>query len=206
MVARRTLGCSAWLVLAALPLAFEVGSEARQTPPAPAASAEFFEARVRPVLAANCYDCHAEDRLGGLRLDSREGMLNGGASGPALVPGDPDKSLIIRAVRQSGALKMPKGGRLTPDEVEALTAWVRAGAAWPVSAVATPAAASAPPAGAPSTAAKPAAPAYVITPAQRAFWSFQPLRMPRRPIGRRQRSGRRPTSIASSSRGWRAKG
>ena len=50
---------------------------------------------MRPVLAANCYDCHTEDSLGGLRLDSREAMLKGGKSGPAIVPGDPDKSLLI---------------------------------------------------------------------------------------------------------------
>ena len=63
------------------------------------ASAEYFEAKVRPVLAANCYDCHTDQAFGGLRLDSREGLLKGGASGPAIVPGDPDKSLMIQAVR-----------------------------------------------------------------------------------------------------------
>ena len=69
--------------------------------------------------------------MGGLRLDSREAMLKGGKSGPAIVPGDPEKSLLIQAVRQSGALKMPKGGRLKPDEVDALVEWVRGGAPWP---------------------------------------------------------------------------
>ena len=124
----------AWMLLAALPLAFQVGSEASgvgsqpassqslQAPPA-ASSPEFFEASVRPVLAANCYDCHADDRMGGLRLDSREAMLRGGRTGPALVPGDADKSLIIQAVRQtSEKLKMPKGGRLRPEEIEAQAA------------------------------------------------------------------------------------
>jgi mono/diheme cytochrome c family protein len=87
---------------------------------------------VRPVLAANCYDCHADEKMGGLRLDSREGLLKGGKSGPALVPGDPDKSLIIEAVRQTRpTLKMPKGGRLKPSEIDALTEWVKAGAIWP---------------------------------------------------------------------------
>src|SRR6185503_7110552 len=83
-----------WMLLAALPLALQVGSEASQatqSTPAPAAgaaagSAEFFEARVRPILAANCYDCHADERMGGLRLDSRDALLKGGRSGPALVP------------------------------------------------------------------------------------------------------------------------
>ena len=65
-----------------------------------------------------------------LRLDSREGLLKG-RSGPALVPGDPDKSLLIQAVRQtSEKLKMPKGGRLKPDEIDALAEWVRA-TVWP---------------------------------------------------------------------------
>ena len=69
---------------------------------------DFFETKVRPVLASNCYDCHTEMRSGGLRLDSREAMLKGGRSGPALVPGDPDKSLLIQAIRQTGTLKMPR--------------------------------------------------------------------------------------------------
>jgi mono/diheme cytochrome c family protein len=167
-----------WILLAAIPLAIEIAGEARQATPSPPQSAEFFEARVRPVLAANCYDCHTEERLGGLRLDSRDGLLNGGRSGPAIVPGDPDKSLLIQAVRQtSEKLKMPKGGRLKPDEVEALVEWVRAGAVWP-----TPAASAAmvgkPDAASAAPAAKPAGPVYVIKPEQRAFWSFQPIRKP----------------------------
>ena len=120
--------------LAALPLAIQIAAEARQTAPPAAAprSPEYFEANVRPVLAANCYDCHADEQMGGLRLDSREGLLKGGRSGPAIVPGDPDKSLLIQAVRQTReTLKMPKGGRLKPAEIDALTEWVKAGALWP---------------------------------------------------------------------------
>src|SRR5260370_7532766 len=89
-------------------------------------------------------------------------MLKGGQSGPSLVPGDPDKSLLIQAVRQTGELKMPKGGKLKKEEVEALVDWVRAGAVWPESP--------------PVVAAKSAT--YVIRPEQRAFWSFQPIRDP----------------------------
>jgi Protein of unknown function (DUF1549)/Protein of unknown function (DUF1553)/Planctomycete cytochrome C len=163
---------------AALPILAGVVGEARQSP-VPAASPDFFEAKVRPVLAANCYDCHTDQRMGGLRVDSREALLKGGRSGPAIVPGEPDKSLLITAVRQTSALKMPKGGVLKPDEVTALVDWVRAGAAWN----ATPAlsAANAAPAPASSSAAAAAAPAYVIKPEQRAFWSFQPLRKPPAP-------------------------
>src|SRR5436190_15632590 len=64
--------------------------------------AEFFESKIRPVLADHCYNCHsekAEKLKGGLYLDSREGILKGGDTGPALVPGDPEKSLLIKAIR-----------------------------------------------------------------------------------------------------------
>src|SRR4051794_34253985 len=165
-----------WLVAAALPLILSVAGEARQAPAPTVAPqpADVFEARIRPILAANCYDCHTDQRMGGLRIDSREALLKGGRSGPAIVPGDPDKSLLIQAVRQTGTLKMPKGGVLRPDDVSALADWVRAGAAWADAApTATAAAATAPTAPAPSS-----APAYVIKPEQRAFWSFQPLHKP----------------------------
>jgi len=63
------------------------------------AQLEFFEAKVRPLLVNSCFDCHTADEKGGLRLDSRESMLKGGDSGPAVVPGNPDASLLIKAVR-----------------------------------------------------------------------------------------------------------
>src|SRR5262249_31265116 len=89
---------------------------------------DFFESKIRPVLANNCYSCHTGSQLGGLRLDSRDAMLKGGKSGPALVPGDPDKSLLIRAVQQTTPLKMPMGTRLNDQQIEDLVAWVKAGA------------------------------------------------------------------------------
>jgi hypothetical protein len=172
-----------------LTLAIGIAIEAQPGP----ASAEFFETKVRPVLAASCFDCHTDQHYGGLRLDSRDGMLKGGTSGPAIVPGDPEKSLLIQAVRQtSDKLKMPKGGRLKPEEVDALVEWVRGGAQWPAYA-ASAASAGKPDDAAPSAsagkpesvatapagkAAAPTSPAYVITPAQRAFWSFQPIHKP----------------------------
>jgi mono/diheme cytochrome c family protein len=165
------------ICLAALPLAMQIAAAAGQgaTAPPTAASADYFESKVRPVLAANCYDCHADERMAGLRVDSREALLKGGRSGPAIVPGDPEKSLLVEAIRQNGKLKMPKGGQLKPDEIAALTEWVRAGAMWPPSvsgATSTGAVAA--------TAAKPPATvaAYAIKPEQRAFWSFQPLQKP----------------------------
>ena len=71
-----------------------------QAPGTGAASAEFFEARVRPLLVAQCYECHADKANGGLRVDSRQALLTGGESGPAIVPGDPDQSLLIQAVKR----------------------------------------------------------------------------------------------------------
>ena len=74
---------------------------------------EDFEQKVRPVLAKHCYACHTATKAGGLRLDSREAMLSGGKSGPAVVPGIAGGSLLIRAVRQESAkLKMPPGSKL----------------------------------------------------------------------------------------------
>jgi hypothetical protein len=184
MIGRTNVLRTGALMLAAMPLVFQIAAEARQRAaaavPAPQ-SPEYFESAIRPVLAASCYDCHGDQRMGGLRLDSREGLLKGGRSGPALVPGDPDKSLMIQAVRQTrDTLKMPKGGRLKPSEVDALVEWVRAGAPWPAAALSASAGrpAEAAPAGAAATpvpAAASTSPAYVIKPEQRAFWSFVPL-------------------------------
>ena len=92
---------------------------------------EFFETKIRPVLATNCFVCHTDAQSGGLRVDSRESLLKGGTSGPAFVPGDPDKSLLIQAVRQTGELKMPKGGHLKKAEIDDLSEWVKIGAPWP---------------------------------------------------------------------------
>jgi hypothetical protein len=106
-------------------------SESRVTPITPQ-QAEFFEARVRPVLAENCWRCHGPKmQKGGLRLDSRQALLEGGDSGEVVKPGDPAGSLLIQAVRHDGATKMPPKKKLNPRDVEALTAWVKMGAPWP---------------------------------------------------------------------------
>src|ERR1035438_2701640 len=87
-------------------------------PPARAgASSSFFHERVQPVLAKRCYACHTEAQSGGLRIDSREALLKGGDTGTALVPGDPERRLLIQAIRQTGPLNMPKGGKLTDQEI-----------------------------------------------------------------------------------------
>src|SRR2546425_7213727 len=81
-----------------------------QTAPSESAALEFFEKKIRPVLIDNCYNCHSANTnsKGGLRVDDRNGLIVGGGRGPAVVPGDPDKSLLMQAVRYTHAkLKMP---------------------------------------------------------------------------------------------------
>ena len=95
-------------------------------------STAFFESRIRPVLVHTCSPCHGATALGGLRVDSRDALLLGGLSGPAIVPGDPEASLLIRAIRHTGELKMPlDGNRLKRQQVAAFERWIRNGAPWP---------------------------------------------------------------------------
>ena len=93
----------------------------------------FFESKVRPLLVEHCYDCHSGAKTkGGLSLETKAGWGNGGDSGPALVPGKPDESLLIKAVRYTDEdLAMPpkkKGGKLSAAEITVLEEWVRMGA------------------------------------------------------------------------------
>ena len=95
---------------------------------------DFFESKVRPLLAAKCFRCHRDGSKGGLTADSRESLIRGGNTGAAIVPGDPDASLMIQAVSRTHArLKMPPGKPLDPREVQVLREWVRKGALWPES-------------------------------------------------------------------------
>ena len=133
---------------------------------------DFFETRVRPVLAASCYACHARLQSGGLRVDSREALLQGGESGPAIVPGDPEGSLLVRAVRHEiEGREMPRyADPLGARDVEGLVEWVRMGAPWPEAA---PASAASADLGAPVE-----TPRREVTAAERGFWSFRPLAAP----------------------------
>src|ERR1700759_5342594 len=93
-------------MLAAYPLAAQTVN---------AGTPEFFENRIRPILANNCFGCHTNSQLGNLRLDTLEAAKKGGKGGPAIVPGDLENSLLIKAVRQTDPnLKMPYGGKLKP--------------------------------------------------------------------------------------------
>jgi len=93
---------------------------------------EFFEAKIRPILAQDCYECHnSRDKAkAGLVLDHRAGLLEGGRSGPAILPGDADASLLIRAIRHEDEdLQMPKAGvKLDPPIIEDFVRWVNLGA------------------------------------------------------------------------------
>src|SRR5437868_957474 len=74
----------------------------------------FFEAKIRPVLAEHCYTCHGEKKQRAqLRLDSKDAVLQGGESGPAIVPGKVEESLLIKAIRHQGELKMPRGEKMS---------------------------------------------------------------------------------------------
>jgi cytochrome c553 len=129
---------------------------------------QFFETRIRPVLASNCFACHTTSKQGGLRLDSRASLLQGGNSGSAIVPGKPEDSLLIRAVRrQDPRLKMPIGGRLNDQQIADLVAWVKIGAPWPENSMGPP--------------ISPGKSGSVITPQQREFWAFQAVKKPALP-------------------------
>src|SRR5262245_52518855 len=112
--------------MALVPFALAAG------PPAPAEDAdagkvEYFEKKIRPVLASHCHSCHSADTkpAGGLRVDDRNGLLTGGNSGPAIVPGYPEKSLLIRRVtHKDQTRRMPKEGlHLTDTQVALLSKW-----------------------------------------------------------------------------------
>ena len=138
--------------------------------PASENPSDFFEERIRPLLAQNCFTCHTDSPQSGLRLDSRESILKGGQTGPAILPGDPEASLLIQAVRRTHPrLKMPPGNPLNPDQVRDLESWIRTGAFWPE--------AQEQAAKAKSENGHP----YRITPEQRSFWSFQPIGKPPAP-------------------------
>ena len=101
--------------------------------PPTAEQLKFFESNVRPVLVEHCQKCHgSKKQWAGLRLDSREALLRGGDSGAAIVPGKPNESLLIRAVRQDDdKLKMPEEGKLTDRQIADLVRWVEIGAPFP---------------------------------------------------------------------------
>ncbi len=142
-------------ILGSTPFAVAAGPEP--------AALERFEKKVRPLLAAKCWSCHGSEKTkGGLRLDSGSGVTEGGDSGPVLVPGDPEKSRLIEAVRYVGELRMPPKGKLSDAEVAELVEWVRSGAHWPED----------------KTPTTPVPTASPVVDDARTFWAFQPPRDP----------------------------
>ncbi|MGD9720647.1 MAG: PSD1 and planctomycete cytochrome C domain-containing protein [Pirellulales bacterium] len=121
---------------------------------------DLFEKHVRPLLVNRCLECHGAKQEGGLRLDSRAAMIAGGDNGPALVPGDPDASLLVKALRYADEPKMPPAGPLANEAIEPLVQWIAAGAPWPGDA---------------------SIPLAQDPDAWRSHWAFQPVRAPARP-------------------------
>ena len=97
-----------------------------------AANDDFFENRIRPLFAEHCHKCHgAAKQQASLRLDSAAALAKGGDTGPVVVPGEPDKSLLIKVVRYQDESKMPPKGKLSDAAIKDLETWVRSGAKWP---------------------------------------------------------------------------
>ncbi|HVU85711.1 MAG TPA: PSD1 and planctomycete cytochrome C domain-containing protein [Pirellulales bacterium] len=113
---------------------FPVSAAAAEASPEEVAAGEFFEKKIRPLLADNCYNCHSAstNSQGGLRIDDRNGLLAGGGRGPAIIPGNAAESLLIRAVRQTDdELRMPPKKQLSEEQIADLEKWINDGAVWP---------------------------------------------------------------------------
>lgn len=122
---------------------------------------DLFEKHVRPVFVAHCITCHGEAKQeSDLRLDSREAMLQGGAAGPAIVPGKPDESLLLEALRYE-SYEMPPSGQIDESLVEGVEKWIAAGAPWPRGLVLKP--------------------TPKITAEDREWWCYQPIADPEVP-------------------------
>jgi hypothetical protein len=159
-----------WFVLQIFCLALaSQGRTADDSSPGPD-QIRFFESKVRPVLAENCFKCHGpQKRKGGLRLDSRASILKGGDAGPAIVPGKPDESLLIAAIKQQDdTLKMPPTKKLAASQLADLSRWVSLGAPWPADKGDAPSAVR--------------RGEFQITEKDRAHWAFQQLGRPRVPM------------------------
>jgi mono/diheme cytochrome c family protein len=134
---------------------------------------EFFEKKIRPLFVERCASCHSADAKklkGGLRLDSREEILKGGDTGPAIVSGNPETSLILKAVRYVDPdLKMPPKQKLPVAQVDDLARWIQMGAPWP-------------PGDTPKS-SPPKREGMEITAEDRAYWAYVPLRRPVPPAG-----------------------
>ena len=161
--------CMTKLAFLLLPLALAQALSAAAAAPAPITKdqSDFFEQKIRPVLVEHCYKCHSttgEKIKGGLLLDTRAGLTKGGDTGPALVPNDPQKSLLIQAITYTNEeLQMPPKGKLSDDQIADFVAWIQMGAPDPRT-------------DAPST--KEENLSATFTAGERAHWAFQPVKRP----------------------------
>ena len=102
-----------------------------------ASKPEFYTARVKPIFDTNCARCHGGiNHRGGLNIDTREALLKGGHTGPAIVPGDPSKSLLLTLIRHEGPSSEPKDmppnkPKLSDADIQTVTDWIKAGAIIP---------------------------------------------------------------------------
>jgi len=98
---------------------------------------EYYTAKVKPIFDANCARCHSGvNHRGGLNIDTREALLKGGHTGPAVVPGDPAKSLLVTLIRHEGPADDPKNmppnkDMLSDSDIQTVEMWIKAGAAMP---------------------------------------------------------------------------
>jgi cytochrome c len=96
---------------------------------------EFYTAKVKPIFDANCARCHGgTNHRGGLNIDTREALLKGGHTGPAIVPGDPAKSLLVTLIRHEGPADDPKNmppnkDKLSDSDIQVVEMWIKSGAA-----------------------------------------------------------------------------
>ena len=149
---------------------------ATKTPLPTSAQIELFERKIRPLLVERCFECHSsESQEGGLRVDSLAALLKGGERGPALIPGDPKNSLLIRAVGHGETLQMPPKQKLPAARIAELAEWVRQGAPWPdqpLAKIETKAVAG----------GRSATPLMRFTAEQRTHWALQPIALRPAPL------------------------
>src|SRR5262245_15157408 len=154
-------------VIAVCPLAASLSADERPASITPEQE-RFFEEKVRPLLTANCLECHGpKTQESGLRLDTRAGAIEGGDSGEkAVVPGDPERSLLVKAINHVGDYHMPPKRKLDSDEIAALTEWVKEGLPWP---------------SAPSPEEQKRSPIELARAHRQAHWAYQPVQRPNLP-------------------------
>src|SRR5262245_422694 len=152
---------AAGLLLIVSPLAH---AQPSSQPAADPKLVEFFESKVRPVLAEHCFSCHGpEKQRADVRLDARAHLVKPRDEGPIVVPGQPEKSALVRAIRHTGDIKMPPKGKLNSQQIDDLTNWIKLGAVWPATKSTSQDAGS-----------------------SRKHWAFRPVRQPALPNVRNQ--------------------